>query len=202
MVSYARQGGKISFECKDMPLRSVLTVLEEKSGLNFIFNDNIIDGGAKVSCSIKESSVKNILVRVLKGTDISFKFFDSNSVVLFRDRDNVKTRYSAKVIQQKIPVPDTVHSFTNAEMLPDVNPKYPLGAVFNKTEGKVTIRLFVNTQGIVSKAVIEHSSKSAVLDSASLDYAYRQRFIPAKADGRPVNSWYIITFLYSVTDSK
>ena len=185
-----------------MPLRSVLKALEEKSGLNFIFSDSLVDNGTKISCNLKESSIKNILKRVLEGTNISFKFFDGNNVVFFMKKDIRKTKYNAKVIEQKIPVPDTVHSFTEAKMLPDVDPKYPIGAVLKKTEGKVTVRLFVNTHGDVSKAEIEHSSKSAVLDSASLVYACKQRFIPAKADGRPINSWYIITFLYSVIDYK
>ncbi len=192
----------ISFSCKDLPLRSVISELQAKSGLNFIFNDKLLSDETKVSCSFNTVSIKNALNNILAGTNISFKIFNNNSIVLFKVNNLRRTEYNAKIIEEKIPVSEKVHSYSEAKMITDTEPPYPLGAAVNKTEGKVTIKLLVNSRGDVSKALIEYSSKSAILDSASLQYAYKQKFIPAKVDGRPINSWYIITFLYTVIDSK
>ena len=197
-----RNGLKITFNCNDMPLRSMLKALEERSGLNFIFSDNLLSKDAKIKCSLKETPIKYALNKIFNGTDISFKLFDDNSVVLFKSKSLSRTEYNAKIIEEKIPVSDTVHFYSEAKMLPAIEPGYPTDAVINKMEGKVTVKLFINSNGDVAKAQIEHSSKSPVLDSASLKYAYDQKFIPAKVDGKPINSWYIITFLYSVIDGK
>ncbi len=192
----------ISFKCNDLPLRSAVRELQAESGFNFIFNDKLLNEGKKVTCNFNRAKLKHILNGIFDGSDVSFKLFGSNSIVLYKSKNLRRPEYTAKIIEEKIPVSDAVHSYSEAKMISDAEPHYPLGAVINRTEGKVTIKLFVNSRGNVSNALIEYSSKSAILDSASLRYAYKQKFIPAKINGRPVNSWYIITFLYTVIDSK
>ncbi len=196
-------GGRIiSFECRKLPLRSVLNELHKESGLSFIYNDGLIDSSLRITCSIKEASVNSILKKILSGSDISYKLFGESSVVLFRKPIQKKTEFKAKVFENKVPTFDTSYSFTKAQIILETDPKYPSEAVQNRMEGKVAVKLFITSEGKVADAKVEHSSDFPVLDSAALSYSYKLKFKPAEVNGISINSWYMLTFLYSIVDAK
>jgi len=193
---------KVSFDCKEMPLPAVIKLLCEKTGISFIYNDNLLSNDKKISCNFKNAVIEDILGKIFAETDISYKIFGSNSVVLFKDKKISGPKYNTEVIPQRAAPPDSVHRFLGPKIIYEGDPKYPLEAVINNIEGKVTLKLYINKDGKIAKANIEHSSKSTVLDSAALKYAYTLKFAPANADGNPISSWYLITFLYSVIGQK
>lgn len=73
-----------------------------------------------------------------------------------------------------------------------VNPKppYPLVARRMGTQGVVVLRVFVHPDGRVGEVTVSQSSGSDLLDDSALRTVREQwRFLPARLDGQPVESW-------------
>jgi len=73
-----------------------------------------------------------------------------------------------------------------------VNPKppYPLIARRMGTQGVVVLRVFVHPDGRVGEVAVSRSSGSDLLDDSALRTVREQwRFLPARLDGQPVESW-------------
>jgi protein TonB len=73
-----------------------------------------------------------------------------------------------------------------------VNPKppYPVIARRTGTQGVVLLRVQVRVDGTVAEVQIAQSSGSALLDDSALQTVRDSwRFIPARLDGVPVESW-------------
>lgn len=73
-----------------------------------------------------------------------------------------------------------------------VNPKppYPMVARRMGAEGIVVLRVFVYPDGSVGEVVVNRSSGFSILDDSALTTVReRWRFVPARLDGRPVESW-------------
>jgi TonB family protein len=75
-------------------------------------------------------------------------------------------------------------------LVTDVKPAYPDSAIVLGQEGRVTMYLWLRTNGTVSLARIEAGSGSAWLDSAAVRAARQCVYSPAKdGDGRSINIW-------------
>ena len=59
-----------------------------------------------------------------------------------------------------------------------VKPKYPPQALSEGIEGTPAVKVFINKDGTVSKAIIETSSGYKVLDDAALDAVKKSTFYP------------------------
>ncbi len=66
-----------------------------------------------------------------------------------------------------------------------IEPEYPKYAKENNVTGKVTLRVFVKTDGTVSDVVVIEST-DAMFNDAAIDAARQFRFKPARRDGRAV----------------
>ena len=187
----------VSLDCHDQSLRSVLESVRVKTGVNFIFKDNLIDD-IKITSTINNSTVKNAINKILTGLDISYKEFGKNSFVLFKEKKIKKTSYKAIIVNQNTSDADTVVSFVNPQMISEITPVYPIEASKNNIEGKVKVKFLINREGEVNKVLIQQSSGSDILDSAALDYINRLKFIPAKTNGIPRSVWMSIVLKYLV----
>ncbi len=188
---------KISLNCQELPLRSVLEDIRIKTGVNFIFQDNLIDN-VIVSCQIENSQVKDAVKKILAGSDISFKEFGEKSFVLFKEKKIIKkTSYKAIIVNENSSNIDTV-SFVKPQMISKISPIYPEEAAKNNIEGKVKVRFLVDKEGGVYKILIQQSSGSEILDSAALNYINKLKFIPAKINGNPRSIWMSIVLKYLV----
>jgi TonB family protein len=188
---------KVSLNCRELPLRSVLEDIRIKTGVYFIFQDKLIDN-VTVSCQIKNSRLSDALKKVLSGSDISYKEFGEKSFVLFSEKKIVKkTNYKAIIVNENSPDADTI-SFVNPQMISKISPVYPEEAAKNNIEGKVKLRFLVDKKGEVNKILIQQSSGSEILDSAAIDYINKLEFIPAKTNGVPRNIWMTMVLKYLV----
>jgi protein TonB len=73
-----------------------------------------------------------------------------------------------------------------------VNPKppYPMLARRMGMQGTVVLRVHVRADGSVAEAALAQSSGSQLLDDSALKTVREQwRFLPARLDGTPVESW-------------
>lgn len=192
----------VSLNCSSQPLRSVLENIRIQTGINFVYHDDLANN-FKVTCKIRDYSVENALEKILDKTDISYKYFQENSVVLYKEINAIPKPSRAVVTKQDVPVIDSssissIHTFTMPKMVSSIDAYYPPDAIKNNIQGNVKVRFLIDTAGSVSNTVIETSSGFPVLDSAAIGYLYRSKFIPAKADGKPRNRWLSLIFKYSI----
>ncbi len=69
-------------------------------------------------------------------------------------------------------------------------PPYPLIARRMGVEGVVVLRVLVRENGEVEKVAVSQSSGFRLLDESALKTVRdRWRFLPARLDGKPVESW-------------
>ena len=100
--------------------------------------------------------------------------------------------------EKHVPPADTFIAVDNApEIVKQVEPTYPPEAKANKIQGKVYIRLFVNSTGKVGKGEVAKSSGNKLLDDSALDAAQKFLFKPAQKGNQPVGVWvtFPITFV-------
>lgn len=85
-----------------------------------------------------------------------------------------------------------------------VNPKppYPLLARRMGAQGIVLLRVHVRADGSVAEAEIKQSSGSALLDDSALRTVRESwRFMPARLDGVPVESWVEVPIRFVLGDA-
>jgi protein TonB len=85
-----------------------------------------------------------------------------------------------------------------------VNPKppYPLIARRMGAQGVVILRVFVRANGTVGDVSIRQSSGFSALDESALKTVRDQwRFLPARLDGQPVESWVEVPIRFVLADS-
>ena len=192
----------INLVCNNQPLRSVLDEIRVQAGIDIIYEDKLVDD-LKVSCRIENGKVGNSLKNVLNDLDIGYKEFGTNTFVLFKKEKSEIKSYSTTIVEQQ-PV---FHPDTNVVILEPVKisksvPIYPPEAVKNKIEGKVTVKFFINTEGDVTKSLVEKTSGYEILDSAAVDYTTGLKFIPAKAKDKPTSIWFSLVFEYRINNEN
>lgn len=198
-LSQSSSGKNISLICNNEPLRTVLDEIRIQTGVNFIYQDNLIDN-KKITCRINDSQVNDAVRSVLSGLNIAFKKFGDKAYVLFKEKKPVKTSYKAIVVDQNPSVLNKEVSFIKPEKLSGNNPIYPAEAVKNKIEGRVQLKFLINKRGDVNKVEIEKTSGSEILDSAAIDYINKLKFTPAKENGLPRSIWMSMALSYLVID--
>jgi protein TonB len=79
---------------------------------------------------------------------------------------------------------------SNADYLNNPRPAYPPLSKRLGEQGKVVVRVFIETTGNASKAEIAQSSGFDRLDQTALDTARRWRYVPGKRAGVPEAMWF------------
>lgn len=82
-----------------------------------------------------------------------------------------------------------------------VSPSYPEEAKAKGIEGKVYVSIRVDITGKVKEAKIVKSDNE-VFNSAALDAAKQWLFSPALKDGKPVEAWMTMPFMFKLADKK
>lgn len=71
----------ISIQLVNSSLRSALLEIEAKSGIKFVFNDQLISKSFRITATFTKEKVSNILIELLKDTGLSFKEMNQNVVI-------------------------------------------------------------------------------------------------------------------------
>jgi protein TonB len=83
--------------------------------------------------------------------------------------------------------------------LASFQPAYPASARRADIEGVVSVRVRIDTNGLVISARIEKSSSHEVLDTAALQHALKKwRFTPATRDGKPIEAERVIKVVFEL----
>jgi len=80
-------------------------------------------------------------------------------------------------------------------------PIYPELAKRAGVEGKVFLKIFVDSLGNPIKAIIIKSDNN-VFNQVSIDAAMKYKFTPAIKDKKPIGIWVVIPFMYTLDGSK
>jgi protein TonB len=78
-------------------------------------------------------------------------------------------------------------------------PKYPPEALTNRVEGKVWVKVLVDTTGRVAETDVL-STENALFNAAALEAAAQFVFSPAMKDSRPVAVWITIPFNFKLAE--
>lgn len=185
-----------SLSYKDESLVSVLNDIEKKSGIKFIYKDELIRD-KKITLTIKKDNIEKILKDILNNSDISYKIFNEKSIVLFKDDKEFKDKnYTPVVINDDFIIKDSSVTIIKPVLLTKELPAYPREAIEKNIEGKVALKFLIDKEGNVILPRLETTSGSPILDSAAINYVEQLKYIPANANGEPKNIWMHMKFNY------
>ena len=88
----------------------------------------------------------------------------------------------------------------DAAYLHNPAPEYPVLSRRMREEGKVQLRVFVETSGRPSQVQLKTSSGSARLDKAAQDAVRRWKFTPARRGETQVAAWVIVPIVFNLKD--
>lgn len=187
--------GRISFDYSKIALRKVLKDIEEKAGVEFVFNDRLV-GNSFVTYKLENEETEKAIGKLLRRFDISYKVFGEKIFVLFREIKEVSKppKLEPVVIRMDIPEADSLYLIQKPVLITNTKLIYPEEALSKNIEGKVVIRFLIGKDGVVSRIHITSSSGNPILDSASEEYVRNLKFLPAEANGKPHNSWMSMRF--------
>ena len=86
----------------------------------------------------------------------------------------------------------------NAAYLNNPPPAYPPQSRRLGHQGKVILRVLVNTAGTPDKVEVRTSSGFDRLDDAALDAVRRWRFVPARQGDSPVAAWVLVPIIFTL----
>jgi len=79
-----------------------------------------------------------------------------------------------------------------------VRPAYPTDALRAEATGVVTMLFLIGVDGTVRDAKLSKSSGNASLDQAAVNSLSKCRFKPAEVDGKPVEQWQEVKYVWSI----
>lgn len=91
---------------------------------------------------------------------------------------------------------DALNSPAVAQFNSCAKPAYPAEAYARRTEGTVTLRFLIDTDGSVADALVAKSSGDRSLDEAARAAIAMCRFTPAFADGKPARAWVPVQYVW------
>lgn len=77
-------------------------------------------------------------------------------------------------------------------------PAWPAASLAAHQTGTVSLRFLIDTEGQVKDAQVDKSSGHAALDQAARDGIARCRFQPAQANGKSVESWVQLQYVWTL----
>ncbi len=81
-----------------------------------------------------------------------------------------------------------------------LQPPYPPGMVRAEIEGSATVRVLIGTDGRVKAVEAVRADQDAFLEATRKQALARWRFLPAKLDGVPIESWKEMTVRFVMPD--
>ena len=100
--------------------------------------------------------------------------------------------------QAATPVTQVIPPNFNAVYLDNPPPLYPPLSRRLGEQGKVMLRVLVNTKGAADKIELKAGSGSSRLDDAALEAVKRWRFVPARQGDQAVAAWVLIPITFSL----
>lgn len=91
----------ISLEISNMSVKDVLGRIEKESDYSFFYNNRLIDVNRKVSVSVKDENIFNILDIIFKDADVEYSVVE-NRIVLSPKAQNIQEKQNSDVVSGKV----------------------------------------------------------------------------------------------------
>ncbi len=92
------QNAKINVTAENISIKELLRDVESKSGYAFFFNDNHIELNKHISFKTDEIEVEQLLEKVLKGTNLSYKIIEDKLIVIVKNSDSQEITIKGTVL--------------------------------------------------------------------------------------------------------
>lgn len=99
----------ISVDLKNVTVKQVFTQIEEISDFKFLYRNELVNVDRQVSINVKDEPIESVLVKLFSSSDLTYKVFDDNLVVV-----------TSKAVQQRT-VTGNITDAQTGEPLPGVN---------------------------------------------------------------------------------
>ncbi len=86
----------------------------------------------------------------------------------------------------------------DAAYLQNPAPFYPAPARRRGEEGRVLLRVFVESSGLPGKVELHSSSGFTLLDQSALDAVGRWKFVPARRGSEAVPAWVVVPIVFNL----
>ena len=116
-------------------------------------------------------------------------------------RDLAHTVLSDARAQGQEKVPDNVLVDVQPSVIKRVEPVYPKDALAKGSEGKVWLKILVDTEGKPAQVEVL-KSENEYFDQASITAARQWMFSPALKDNKPVAVWITLPFKFKLADKE
>lgn len=198
ILNYAQSawGSEVFLSVNEEPLSYVLNEIRNQSKLNIIYSDKIISD-KKVTCNLS-STAEDAIKEVLTKTGFSYKKFENNVAVVFPKTPSSK-KTKAVVRNKNV---QTSYSPPNEEvvkptLISSLELSYPENAIKKRIEGEVLALLLVSASGDVTHVKVERSSGHEILDTATINYIKKLKFLPAEVNGKYHTVWTTMLVKYN-----
>ncbi|WP_223551924.1 TonB-dependent receptor [Aestuariivivens sp. NBU2969] len=82
----------ITLNAENVPIKKILTEIEQKSDFSFFYNSSIVNVGLKKSLAVENVEINDVLSQLFENTNIDFSFL-RNQIILFpKDRPELKLK--------------------------------------------------------------------------------------------------------------
>jgi TonB-dependent starch-binding outer membrane protein SusC len=142
-ASVYSQNTKFTVDLNGKTVREVFQLLEQQSEFRFFYNDDFSYIDNVVDMNVKDENVEQILEKMFKTSDITYKVFDNNLVVLTLKQNlqqvAIKGTITDASTSEPLPGANVQVKGTNRGTTADVNGKYSLEA----NKGDVLVYSFI-----------------------------------------------------------
>ena len=101
------------------------------------------------------------------------------------------------VAAEPVPPPIVPPRF-NADYLQNPAPSYPALSRRMREQGKVLVRVLVNTDGLAERIELKSSSGSTRLDQSALETVRTWKFVPARQGEQKVAAWVVVPITFTL----
>src|SRR5690606_38386730 len=75
-------GQTLSLDMHDTEISKVLTAIEKQSSYRFLYNSRLQDMGRKLSITVREAGIDEVLNRLFSGSSLTYRKLDNNLIAI------------------------------------------------------------------------------------------------------------------------
>ncbi|MEA4936666.1 MAG: TonB-dependent receptor [Paludibacter sp.] len=94
LVANTEKSERISFNLRNVPLKTVVTQIEKQTDYLFVYDEQAIDINQKVNVNARNNTVEEILKNVLSGTNVTYSIEGKNIVLRKKQKSDQDTNQS------------------------------------------------------------------------------------------------------------
>lgn len=140
---------RLDVQLENKSLREILTLMEKKSGLSFVYNDKLVAAYTRLSVSASQQPLSQILDKVLRNTNLGYLQKDNLIIVVEKEATPPAEHLSKpEEVQQQVNIQGKVTD-EKGEALPGVTVKVKNGQTGTATDADGKFRIAVNPGAVL-----------------------------------------------------